>query len=147
MIRKGEAADMRAITRVRTSVTENHLSVAQMAAIGITPEGITADMEAGHLGCWVSEADGEIVGFSMADRRDGNVFALFVLPGHEGKGHGSALLEACEAWLKAKGLAEARLDTGAGTKAHAFYLRRGWRLTGEKAGHFAEDDVFRKALT
>ncbi|WP_373502826.1 N-acetyltransferase family protein [Aestuariivirga sp.] len=146
MIRIGRAADMGDITRVRTSVTENHLSVEQMAAIGITPEGLIADMQAGDLGCWVAEAEGEVVGFSMADRRDGNVFALFVLPEHEGKGHGSALLDVCETWIKSHGIAEARLDTGAGTKAHAFYLRRGWRLTGEKAGHFAEDDVFRKPL-
>jgi len=40
------------------SVCENHLSVEQMATRAITPAGIIADMEAGHLCTWVAEADG-----------------------------------------------------------------------------------------
>ncbi len=137
---------MDAITHVRTSVTENHLSVAQMAEIGITPEAIIADMTAGHLGCFVAEEHGGIVGFSMADSRDGGLFALFVLPDHEGKGHGRALLAAAESWLAARGITEAWLSTGPETKAFAFYQRQGWVVTAETAGHFATDAVLRKKL-
>jgi GNAT superfamily N-acetyltransferase len=146
MIRPGRAADMADITHVRTSVIENHLSVAQMAELGITPGSIIAEMESGDLGCWVAEDAGRVIAFSIADRRDGSIFALFVLPAHEGKGHGTRLLDACERWLMDQGHRSATLSTGRGTKAHGFYLRRGWQMTSEIAGHFAEDDVFRKEL-
>ena len=146
MIREGRASDMGAIVHVRTSVIENHISVEQMEAVGITPESIIADMQSGDLGCWVAEDDGEVVAFAMADRRDASIFALFVLPQHEGKGHGAALLAACEAWLKTQGHTQATLGTDRDTKAHAFYLKRGYVPTGEVSGHFAEDDVLRKLL-
>jgi GNAT superfamily N-acetyltransferase len=146
MIRPGTITDLAEITRIRTSVTENHLSVEQMAEIGITHESIAAEMTEGSLACWVALDGAAITGFSMADRRDGSVFALFMDAAHEGKGHGSALLAACETWLKQQGHAAARLTTGRDTKALAFYLRRGWSETDEVAGHFAEDAVLVKPL-
>ena len=146
MIRPGQVADLPAIMRIRTAVTENHLSVEQMAEIGITNDSIATEMTDGDLGCWVAVDGGEVTGFSMADRRDGSIFALFMDAAHEGKGHGSALLAACEAWLKQLGHAEARLTTGRDTGAFAFYRRRGWQETDETAGHFAEDAVMKKRL-
>lgn len=146
MIREGRASDIGDVFRIRTNVRDNLLSVEQLTAIGITPSSILADVAAGDLGFWVAADDAIIAGFSMADRRNAEVFALFVDTACEGRGHGTALLAACESWLKSEGHEEARLGTGPGTRAHAFYLRRGWRLTGEKSGHFAEDDVFRKRL-
>lgn len=146
MIRHGQPADMDRIMHIRTGVAENHLSVEQMAEIGITEQSIIDEMAAGDLACWVAEENGVVTGFSMADRRDASIFALFMEAAHEGKGHGSALLAACESWLKAEGHAEASLTTGRDTRAFAFYLRRGWHETGEVAGHFAEDAVLRKAL-
>lgn len=146
MIRAGEIADLPEITRIRTSVTENHLSVEQMAELGITHDTIGAEMRAGDLGCWVALEGGAIAGFSMADRRDASIFALFMDSAHEGKGHGTVLLAACEAWLRQHGHAEARLTTERDSRAFRFYLRRGWRDTGETAGHVAEDAVLRKAL-
>jgi len=146
MIRPGQVADLPAIMRIRTAVSENHLSVEQMAEIGITENSIATEMTEGDLGCWVAIDGGEIAGFSMADRRDGSIFALFMDAAHEGKGHGSALLAACETWLREQGHAKARLTTGRDTKAFAFYRRRGWQETDETAGHFAEDAVLRKGL-
>lgn len=146
MIRTGQPADMPDIVRIRTSVRENHLSVEQMASAGITPQSILADVASGGLGFWVAEDDGRIAGFAMADCRDGSVFALFMDQQNESRGHGSALLACCEAWLKQHGFAEASLTTEPGTKAHAFYLKRGWQPTGERCGLFAEDDVLKKRL-
>ena len=146
MIRAGSPSDIDQIVQVRTAVRENHLSVEQMAQIGITPRMITAGMERGDLGCWVAEKQGRIIAFAMADRRDASIFALFVLPGHEGKGLGTALLTECEGWLKAQGITEATLSTGRGTRAYQFYCRRGWQPTGQISGHFAEDDCFKKTL-
>lgn len=146
MIRPGQIADLPALTRIRTSVTENHLSAEQMAEIGITHDSLAADLRDGHLGCWVAVDGDTIVGFSMADRRDGSVFALFVDETHEGKGHGCALLAACERWLRQEGHREARLSTDRNARAFAFYLRRGWRDMGLTSGHFAEDPVLVKSL-
>jgi len=146
VIRAGQPGDLPRIMAIRTGVAENHLSVEQMAAIGITEASITQEMAAGDLACFVAEEAGVVTGFAMADRRDASLFALFMDGAHEGKGHGSALLAACEGWLKAQGHAEASLATGRDTRAFAFYLRRGWRETAEVAGHFEEDAVRRKAL-
>lgn len=147
MIRAGVIADLPELTRIRTSVTENHLSVEQMAELGITHDSIGAEMLAGDLGCWVALEDGAIAGFSMADRRDASIFALFMDAAQEGKGHGTALLAACEDWLRQQGHAEASLTTERDSRAFRFYLRRGWRDTGEAAGHVAEDAVLRKPLS
>jgi hypothetical protein len=70
---------------VRTSVAENHMSVEALARAGITPDSVTA-MLSGNGRAWVAEEDGGIVAFSMADACEATVFAMFVQPGHEGKG-------------------------------------------------------------
>ena len=146
MIRPGVLADFPEITRIRTAVTENHLSIEQMAEMGITHESLDGDMRAGHLACWVSTEDNVITGFSMADQRNGTVFALFMDIAHEGKGHGTALLATCEDWLRQKGHAEVGLSTERNSRAFRFYLRRGWHDTGTAAGRFAEDAVLMKTL-
>jgi len=131
MIRPGEPGDMTDLLALRTSVVENHLSVDEMAAIGITAETVLASIAAGERCCFVAEEDGAIAGFSMGDRRDGLIFALFTRPGHEGRGHGGRLLEATLAWLKAHGHEAAWLHTAPGTRAERFYLSRGWRSDGK----------------
>ncbi|WP_119392045.1 GNAT family N-acetyltransferase [Taklimakanibacter lacteus] len=144
MIRTARADDLPAITHVRISVVENHMSVAQMAERGITPASTAAAMAAGDLGAWVAEEDGEIVAFAMADRRDASIFALFTLPGREGRGYGSALLARAEAWLVEMGHREAWLTTATGSRAAAFYALKGWRMTEEGD---PGDTFFRKTLT
>ncbi|MBL8908331.1 MAG: GNAT family N-acetyltransferase, partial [Rhizobiales bacterium] len=99
MIRPIAAADLAEITGLRTSVKENHLSVEEMAERGITPAGILADLDSGDLGGWLEEQNGEILGFSMADNRDGQIFALFTKPGCEGRGVGTRLLDVATEWL------------------------------------------------
>jgi GNAT superfamily N-acetyltransferase len=126
VIREATLADVPAIFHVRTSVRENHLSVEQMAARGITHESVGSDMAAGHLGAWIAEIIGQIVAFGIADRRDGKVWALFTLPEFEGRGLGTALLVTCEDWLREQGLPRATLDTARDSSAHGFYLRRGY---------------------
>lgn len=147
MIRPGRIADLPEITRIRTAVTENHLSVAQMAAMGITHGSIAADLGAGHLACWVAMEGDVMTGFSMADTRDASIFALFMDRAHEGKGHGSALLAACEAWLAHKGHAEAQLSTERDSRAFGFYLRRGWREAAQAPHPTPQDATLTKALS
>lgn len=132
VLRAAAPGDLEAITQVRTSVAENHLSVEGMAALGITPQGVASDLRAGDLGGWVVEEGRHIVAFSMADRRDGQIFALFTLPGQEGRGYGTRLLEAATGWLAERGHREAWLSTDPGTRADRFYAARGWRADGLK---------------
>jgi GNAT superfamily N-acetyltransferase len=146
VIRLGTIDDLPQIVIVRTSVRENHLSVEQMARVGITPQGIAEQMTSGELKCWVAEQDGLVVGFSLAERDTANIFGLFVLPDFEVRGFGSLLLAACENWLRELGHTHAILNTEPGTRAFEFYRRKGWVETGMMSALFAEDMMMRKAL-
>ncbi|MGL4811210.1 MAG: GNAT family N-acetyltransferase, partial [Beijerinckiaceae bacterium] len=116
-----------------TSVRENHLSMEQLAARGITNDTIAASFGTTSKG-WVAEQDGHIVAFSIADRSTNSIFALFVLPGHEGKGMGKVLLTSARDWLISEGARTIWLTTGAGTRAEVFYAAQGWHRAGMAAG-------------
>jgi len=126
MVRKAILTDVPALKAVRSSVVENMLS---------DPTKITDDDYDWYIanrGVAVWEEDGEIVGFSAADPRDGNIWALFVVPDFEGNGIGSTLLaEAC-ACLKAAGIGRAWLTTDPNTRAERFYRAAGWEHVGAK---------------
>jgi GNAT superfamily N-acetyltransferase len=92
IFREATAADMPGISHVRLSVAENAMTRAQLDARGITNESVAASFLAGSKG-WVAETDGAIVGFSIADRQEQTVFALFVLPRFEGRGIGGRLFD------------------------------------------------------
>lgn len=129
--RRATLADRDAISAIRLSVQENILR---------DPSRVTeADYRAyiDEIGRgWVAEIEGRIIGFSFANR-SGLIWALFLAPGHEGHGTGRALLALCLAWLREQGVAQAFLDTGAGTRAEAFYRRQGWRETARDGSSIA----------
>lgn len=127
-IRRATPDDIAHLHRIRIAVRENRLS---------DPGRITAEayrLALGELGCgWVSLDNNEIVGFAIA-YRSGEIWALFVDPQHEGRGHGRRLHTEMMAWLAVQGPACAELCTSVGTRAHAFYVRLGWQECGLKAG-------------
>lgn len=123
-IRLALPSDLADIFRVRTSVRENHLSVEQMAQMGITQEAV-AGMLSGSPCAWVAVVDGEVVGFSMIDIEEASLFAAFVLPAHEGKGLGGKLVAAAEERLFELH-SEIWLETGRDTRAAGFYRSLGW---------------------
>jgi GNAT superfamily N-acetyltransferase len=129
IFREAAAADMPGISRVRTSVVENLLTTAQLEELGITNASVAASFLADSKG-WVALQGEEIVAFSIADRATQSIFALFVLPGYEGRGIGSMLLDSALGWLWDNGAERAWLTTGPGTKAVRFYEKRGWTCTG-----------------
>jgi GNAT superfamily N-acetyltransferase len=145
MIRRASVEDLAAIVAVRTSVKENHLSVAEMVARGITSERIIGEMNSEKLGGWVAESEGEIVAFVMADRDDAQIFAPFTLAGFERRGYGARLLDQALAWLKSHGHTEAWLSTGRDTRAQSFYQRRGWHLSSDDPND-ASDILLSKPL-
>ena len=112
------------MNHLRLQVRENMLSDPGRITEAMTAQAITADGRG-----WVWEDAGTIVGFSIALDADPSIWALFVLPGHEGRGVGSALHDAAVDWLWSRGAACIWLSTDPGTRAERFYRDRGWRET------------------
>lgn len=128
MIRRAVPADLPRVWAIRHGVRENRLSDPSKVSDAEVRWYLE---EAVFL---VSEANGAVQGFACANPRIGLVWALFVDPDAEGRGHGRALLDALCAALAEAGLAQAHLTTGPATRAAAFYARRGWRCTGRVWG-------------
>lgn len=131
VIRAAALTDLESLFDIRTSVTQNHLSREQMADLGITSDALAEAI--GSATCaWLAVVDGLPVAFSMVDLEGGEVFAMFVKPGYEGRGLGRQLmLEAEKAlfqhhesiWLVTDGREEIR--------ANGFYQRLGWSYAGD----------------
>jgi len=124
MLRQAVAADVPGIHRVRMSVRENRLT-----STVITEDDIRRAIEDSGRG-WVVEIDGQVVAFAVGNRTNGNIWALFVDPGHERRGYGRKLHDEMVAWLWAQGLTQLWLTTEPGTRAERFYERAGWRRAG-----------------
>jgi GNAT superfamily N-acetyltransferase len=126
-IRPARPADVRRLIAIRAAVRENRLSdPGSIAAADYAP--FIADGR-----CWVWESDGRAEGFAALDADHASVWALFVAPEAEGRGGGRALLGRLVAEARARGLAELRLTTDAGTRAERFYRSAGWRAGGGEA--------------
>jgi GNAT superfamily N-acetyltransferase len=132
---EAESADMAAMTRIRTSVSENLLSVEQLSELGITAESVAALLRTTGRG-WIASLGGVDAGFAIADAAEATIYGMFVLPSHEGRGIGRRLMAEAEAWLFAAGCAELWLGTDAdpAVRAHGFYRRLGWIADGETLG-------------
>lgn len=127
MIRKAKVSDVKAINHLRLQVRENVLSDPGLVTEDMTRDAIT------RLGRgWVFEEHGVILGFSIALEESRSVWALFVLPEHEGRGIGHQLLNAAVNWLWSRGVERITLGTDPGTRAEQFYRDRGWRVIGSR---------------
>ena len=113
--------------RVRTAVRENHLSMTELAAMGITPEALCSAVQAEPC-AWVASEAGEVLGFAMVDLQAASLFAAFVLPAQEGRGIGRALIAACETALFAQHDV-IWLETDGASRAADIYQGLGWRVT------------------
>ena len=65
---------------------------------------------------------------------DPSIFALFVLPEHEGRGLGNRLLDLALQWLWDNGAELVWLTTSPDTRAARFYVRRSWTPAGMVPG-------------
>jgi GNAT superfamily N-acetyltransferase len=137
-IRPATLGDIPRIFEIRNSVGENRLSDPSV----VTEAHVASFIANEALWVW-QEADGIVTGFAGSDRRDGSIWALFVAPGHEGKGIGRALLKhACDA-LRAAGHTAAILTTEPGTRAERHYRADGWSVSGTSP---QGELIFRKKL-
>lgn len=121
VFREAQLPDIPRIMEIRFSVTENELSDRSKVTSRL------CEQYHGPLGRgWVCELDGEVVGFSYAAKKDASIWALFVLPEHEGRGIGRGLLKLASDWLFSLGHDEVTLSTMANTRADRFYAAQGW---------------------
>lgn len=132
-LRPATAEDAPACVALRGLTRENAISVAQLAAMGITAESWAGAVAAGELPGFVCVDDeAAIVGYCFGDKASGEVVVLALLPAYEGQGLGKRLLD-----LVVGALAEAghrRLFLGCSpdpaVRSYSFYRRQGWRSTG-----------------
>ena len=123
-LRQATKLDLPRIFEVRHGTAENRLEDPSL----VTQEEV--DWYLNEAIFLVSEDDAGIQGFACANPQTGYVWALFVIDGAQGRGHGTALLNDGIERLRRAGHRQAFLTTGKDTKAAAFYRSRGWAQTG-----------------
>jgi GNAT superfamily N-acetyltransferase len=125
IIREARVEDIPQIQIVRNSVKENMLSDPRLVSNKDCEDYIT---ERGKG--WVCEIDKKIVGFSIVDLVDKNVWALFVQPGYDKKGIGKKLHDIMIDWYFGQTDETIWLGTAPGTRAEQFYRAAGWKEAG-----------------
>lgn len=125
IIREATSADIPQIQIVRNSVKENRLSDPALVPDEDCEEFINVRGKG-----WVAEVDGRIVGFSIADLKDNNVWALFLHPDAEKQGIGRKLHDIMIDWYFTQTDDAIWLGTAPGTRAETFYRKTGWAAVG-----------------
>ena len=120
--RQAVISDIPGIMEIRVRVRENILTDPSLVTTQLCEDYLH------RLGRgWVAGVNEEIAGFSFAASADSSIWALFVLPGYEGRGVGGGLLKLAVDWLFEQGNQEITLSTEKGTRADRFYLHQGWQ--------------------
>ncbi len=125
IFREAQVSDIRQIQMVRHSVKENILSDPALVTDKDCEEFLTVRGKG-----WVCMIDGNVVGFSIADLKENNIWALFVHPEHEGKGIGKRLHKEMLDWYFNKTKKKVWLGTAPNTRAEKFYRMNGWKEVG-----------------
>ncbi len=125
IIREAGIQDIKQIQLVRNSVTENMLSDPNL----VTDEDCEEFLTVRGKG-WVSVSGNEIVGFSIVDLRDHNIWALFVKPGFDRRGIGRQLQHVMLHWYFNQTQENVWLGTSPNTRAETFYRKSGWSFIG-----------------
>lgn len=125
IIREAKTEDIKQIQIVRNSVIENTLSDPALVTDEDCKEFITVRGKG-----WVCEIDNEIVGFSIVDLKDNNIWALFLNPKFEKQGIGKQLHDIMLDWYFEQTKEKVWLGTSPKTRAEMFYRKAGWKEIG-----------------
>ncbi|WP_051884665.1 GNAT family N-acetyltransferase [Chryseobacterium luteum] len=120
-IREASLEDIPQIQTVRNSVKENILSDPALVTDADCEEFLFTRGKG-----WVSETESRIVGFSIVDLKENNIWALFLHPDFENLGIGRKLHDIMLDWY----FEQTREDVWPGTRAATFYKKSGWSETG-----------------
>ena len=123
--REANKADIKQIQIVRNAVTENTLSDPELVTDADCLEFISKRGKG-----WVCEIDDQIVGFSIADLKENNIWALFVHPDYDKQGIGRQLHDLMLNWYFKQTTKNVWLGTEPGTRAETFYRKSGWKEIG-----------------
>lgn len=123
--REATVADIPQIMVIRLAVKENTLSNPDLVTADDCIEFITQRGKG-----WVCEIDGNVVGFSIVDMKDNNIWALFIDPHFEKQGIGKKLHDIMIDWYFEQTDATVWLGTSPKTRAETFYRKAGWIETG-----------------
>jgi GNAT superfamily N-acetyltransferase len=124
-IRSAQIADIPRIQVVRHLVRENVLRNPALVTDQDVHDYITARGKG-----WVAVVEDIIVGFSIVDLQDHNVWALFLDPQHEAQGFGRQLHDTMLDWYFSQTDTPIWLGTEPGTRAERFYRKAGWQEIG-----------------
>jgi len=125
LFREATLKDIPQIQVVRNSVKENQLSNPDLVTDNDCEEYISVRGKG-----WVCEVNDAIVGFSIADLKNNNIWALFIHPDYEGRGIGKGLHQLMLDWYFSQTHKTIWLSTAPGTRAEEFYKRNGWKIAG-----------------
>lgn len=126
IIREAKPEDIPDMQYVRNSVKENTLSDPNL----ITDEDCNDFIMKRGKG-WICEIDSKIVGFSIVDLHENNIWALFLHPDFENKGIGRKLHNVMLNWYFSKTTKTVWLGTSSNTRAENFYRKSGWQEAGK----------------
>ncbi len=123
--REAQVADIEQIQVVRNAVKENVLSNPAL----VSDEDVEIYLTKRGKG-WVCVNDNVVIGFSIADLTDHNIWALFVHPLHEAKGIGKKLHDLMLDWYFKQTNETVWLGTSPNTRAETFYRKQRWKEVG-----------------
>ena len=126
IFREATIADIPQMQIVRHLVKENVLS----NPVLVTDEDCKNYITIKGKG-WVCEVNNFIIGFSIADLVDKNIWALFVHPEFERKGIGKKLHDTMLNWYFNQTKETVWLSTAPNTRAEKFYRKAGWKDVGK----------------
>ena len=123
--REAILSDLEAIMDVRFSVKENVLSNPDLVTIADCEDFIFRRGKG-----WVCVVDEKVVGFSIVDLVENNIWALFVRPEFAQQGIGKQLHNLMLDWYFTQTQETVWLGTDPGTRAETFYRKSGWQHVG-----------------
>lgn len=124
-IREALVTDIPEIQIIRHAVKENILSDPNLVTDADCFEYITNRGKG-----WVCEMNNLLVGFAIADLRENNIWALFILPEYEKMGIGKKLHDTLLKWYFSQTDKTVWLSTSPNTRAEKFYRNAGWKEVG-----------------
>lgn len=125
IFREALVSDIQQIQVVRNAVKENTLSNP-----ALVPDEDVAEFLINRGKGWVCVIAGKVAGFSIADLKGNNIWALFVHPDHEKKGIGKMLHDLMLDWYFEQTTTTVWLGTAPGTRAEKFYRMQAWKEVG-----------------
>ncbi|HQZ51674.1 MAG: GNAT family N-acetyltransferase [Chitinophagaceae bacterium] len=125
IFREATIEDIPQIQIVRNSVTENTLSDP-----ALVPDKDCEEFMFVRGKGWVCEIDKQITGFAIADLKENNIWALFLLPAFEKQGIGKRLHDMMIDWYFTQTKDNVWLGTSPNTRAERFYRKAGWKEIG-----------------